>query len=95
MVGVEMPLTNHPLQAYVTEPLKPIWTRSSSRPSLHIYVSQTDRGEFLIGPEIDPYTTYSTRSTLDFVEQASAQLARLFPSSRELKILRQWPGSAT
>ena len=76
MVGIETPLTNHPLQAYVTEPVKPLLNKIIVSAGLHVYVSQTDRGEFLIGAEIEPYTTYSTRSTWTFVEQASAQRAR-------------------
>ena len=82
MVGVETPLTNHPLQAYVTEPVKPILNKIIVSAGLHVYVSQTDRGEFLIGAEIEPYTTYSTRSTWTFVEQASAQRARAVPVPR-------------
>ena len=59
---------------------------------LHVYVSQTDRGEFLIGAEIEPYTTYSTRSTWTFIEQASANALELFPFLARQKIHRQWTG---
>ena len=92
MVGVETPLTNHPLQAYVTEPVKPILNKIIVSAGLHVYVSQTDRGEFLIGAEIEPYTTYSTRSTWTFVEQASANALELFPFLARQKIHRQWTG---
>jgi sarcosine oxidase subunit beta len=92
MVGVETPLTNHPLQAYVTEPAKPILNKIIVSAGLHVYVSQTDRGEFLIGAEIEPYTTYSTRSTWTFVEQASANALELFPFLARQKINRQWTG---
>ena len=82
MVGVETPLTNHPLQAYVTEPVKPVLNKIIVSAGLHVYVSQTDRGEFLIGAEIEPYTTYSTRSTWTFVEQASANALGAVPVPR-------------
>jgi sarcosine oxidase subunit beta len=92
MLGIETPLTNHPLQAYVTEPAKPVLDTIIVSAGLHVYVSQTDRGEFLIGAEIEPYTTYSTRSTWAFVEQASATALELLPFLARQKVQRQWTG---
>src|SRR3954462_12254431 len=92
MAGIEMPLTNHPLQAFVTEPVKPLLSRIIVSAGLHVYVSQTDRGEFLIGAEIEPYTTYSTRSTFGFLENSAANALELMPFLARLKILRQWTG---
>ena len=57
-----------------------------------MYVSQTDRGEFLIGAEIEPYTTYSTRSTFTFLEHGAHNALELMPFLARLKILRQWTG---
>ena len=59
---------------------------------LHVYVSQTDRGEFLIGAEIEPYTTYNTRSTYTFLEHGAHNALELMPFLARLKILRQWTG---
>jgi sarcosine oxidase subunit beta len=92
MAGIRTPITNHPLQAYVTEPVKPMLHKIVVSANLHVYVSQTDRGEFLIGAEIEPYTTYSMRSTFSFVEHATANALDLFPFLARLKILRQWTG---
>ena len=66
MAGIRTPITNHPLQAFVTEPVKPMLHKILVSANLHVYVSQTDRGEFLIGSEIEPYTTYNFRSTFTF-----------------------------
>jgi sarcosine oxidase subunit beta len=92
MAGVQTPITNHPLQAFVTEPVKPMLHKIIVSANLHVYISQTDRGEFLIGAEIEPYTTYSTRSTFTFVEHAAANALDLLPFLARLKILRQWTG---
>ena len=92
MVGVDMPITTHPLQACVSEPLKPFLDPVIVSATLHIYVSQTDRGELVIGQEIDPYTSYSFRSTLPFLEGAAAHVLDLFPCLSEVRFLRQWAG---
>jgi sarcosine oxidase subunit beta len=59
---------------------------------LHIYVSQSARGEFLIGAEIDPYNSYSTRSTFPFLASTASRAIDLFPFLAKLRILRQWTG---
>jgi sarcosine oxidase subunit beta len=92
MVGIDMPITTHPLQACVSEPLKPFLDPVIVSATLHIYVSQTDRGELVIGQEIDPYTSYSFRSTLPFLEGAAAHVLDLFPALSEVRFLRQWAG---
>jgi sarcosine oxidase subunit beta len=92
MVGIDMPITTHPLQACVSEPLKPFLDPVIVSATLHIYVSQTDRGELVIGQEIDPYTSYSFRSTLPFLEGAAAHVLELFPCLSEVRFLRQWAG---
>jgi sarcosine oxidase subunit beta len=60
LVGLRLPITTHILQAFVTEPVKPFLDVVLVSSQLHVYVSQTDRGEFLIGAEIEPYTTYKS-----------------------------------
>jgi sarcosine oxidase subunit beta len=92
MVDLNLPVTSHPLQACVTEPLKPFLDKVIVSATLHIYVSQTDRGELVLGSEIDPYTSYSFRSTLPFLQNTAGHALQLFPGIREVKVLRQWAG---
>jgi sarcosine oxidase subunit beta len=76
----------------VSEPLKPFLDVVVVSASLHAYVSQTDRGELVIGAGINPYSSYSFRSTLDFMESTAGHLLELMPALAEVKILRQWAG---
>jgi sarcosine oxidase subunit beta len=92
MAGVELPIVTHPLQALVTERLKPFLHVVIVSATLHVYVNQTDRGEVVIGEEIDPYSSYSMRSTLRFLENAAAHTLELFPCLSRVKVLRQWAG---
>jgi len=92
MVDLDLPITTHPLHALVTEPLKPFLHKIIVSATLHVYVSQTDRGELVIGAEIDPYTSYSSRSTLQFLESSARHVLELFPSFKEVRVLRQWAG---
>jgi sarcosine oxidase subunit beta len=93
MVGLKLPVITHPLQAFVTEPLTPFLDHVVVSATLHVYVSQTDRGELVMGSEIDPYSSYSTRSTLPFLETTASHTLELFPCLRHVRILRQWAGS--
>jgi sarcosine oxidase, subunit beta len=92
LAGVALPITTHILQAFVTEPLKPFLDVIIVSSQMHVYVSQTDRGEFLIGAEIEPYTTYRTTSTFPFLEYSARHTLELFPQLENVKILRQWTG---
>ena len=92
MVDVDLPITTHPLHALVTEPLKPFLHKIIVSATLHVYVSQTDRGELVIGAEVDPYASYSTRSTLPFLKSAAQHTLELFPSLARVRVLRQWAG---
>ena len=92
LAGVRTPITNHPLQAFVTEPVKPLLHKIIVSASLHTYISQTDRGEVLIGSEIEPYTTYNMRSTNTFLEHSTANALDVVPLLARLKIQRQWTG---
>jgi sarcosine oxidase subunit beta len=87
-----VPITTHPLQAFVTEPLKPFLHAILVSATLHVYVSQTDRGEVLIGSEIEPYTSYSQDSTLDFLEVTAAHTLELLPILGRVKLMRAWGG---
>src|SRR5207245_6563024 len=90
MVGVDLPIVTYPLQALVTERLKPFLHHVIVSATLHVYVNQTDRGEVVIGEEIDPYSSYSMRSTFRFLENAAAHTLELFPCLSRVKVLRQW-----
>jgi sarcosine oxidase subunit beta len=92
MVGVQTPLVIHPLQAFVTEPLKPWLDHIVVSASLHLYVSQSSRGELVTGASLDPYELISMRSSLEFVESLSGQLVDLFPRLGMVHVLRQWAG---
>jgi sarcosine oxidase subunit beta len=92
MVGLRIPIVTHPLQALVTEPLKPFLDPVLVSATLHVYVNQTDRGELVIGSEIDPYASYVNRSTLPFLENSAAHVIELLPSIAGVKVLRQWAG---
>ena len=92
MAGIRLPIITHPLQAFVTESYLPAFDRVVASADLHIYISQSARGEFLIGAEIDPYTSYATASTFPFLSSASARAVDLLPFLAKLRILRQWTG---
>ena len=92
LAGVSLPITTHILQAFVTEPVKPFLDVVVVSSQMHVYISQTDRGEFLIGAEIEPYTTYKGMSTFPFVEYSARHTLELFPQLENVKVLRQWTG---
>ena len=92
--GFRLPIRTVPLQACVTQPLKPFLDAIIVSGSLHIYVSQSARGELVMGGATDPYSLYATRSSLEFKESLMAHLIELFPFLSEVKMLRQWAGMA-
>jgi sarcosine oxidase subunit beta len=92
LADVPLPITTHILQAFVTEAVKPFLDVVIVSSQMHIYVSQTDRGEFLIGAEIEPYTTYKGTSTFPFLEYSARHTLELFPQLEQAKVLRQWTG---
>jgi sarcosine oxidase subunit beta len=93
MVGVELPIVSHPLQACVTESMQPMLDKVIVSANLHVYLSQTPRGEFVIGAEVDPYASYSLRSTLPTLRMIASHSVELFPCLREVRVLRQWAGT--
>lgn len=92
MAGVKLPIETRPLQACVTEPLKPFLDVVIVSGTLHFYLSQSDRGELVMGAEVDPFTSYSMDSTLNFVEGLAAHVLELFPSLAKVRLMRQWAG---
>ena len=94
MVDLDTPIVIHPLQACVTEPMKPWLNSILVSGSLHVYVSQSSRGELVMGSSLDPYEVHQTRSTLDFVEGLTSHMLDMFPFLSNVKIVRQWGGMA-
>ncbi len=92
MAGVKLPLVTFPLQACVTEPLKPFLDVVVVSGSLHLYVSQSDRGELVMGASVDPFASYSMDSSLSFIEGIAGDLLELFPFLSQVRVLRQWAG---
>ncbi len=94
MAGFTVPIRTIPLQACVSQPLKPFLDAIVVSGSLHVYISQSPRGELVMGGATDPYPLYSTRSSLEFKEGLMAHLLELFPFLSKVKLLRQWAGMA-
>lgn len=94
MVDIQTPIYIHPLQAMVSEPLKAWLDPILVSGSLHVYVSQSSRGELVMGASLDPYEVQSTRSTLDFAEGLSTHMLDMFPFLSNVKVMRQWAGMA-
>jgi sarcosine oxidase subunit beta len=92
MAGVPLPITTHILQACVTEPVKPFLDVVIVSSQMHVYVSQSDRGEFVMGSEIEPWTTYRTSGTLNFLQDLTRHTLELFPQLEHARILRAWAG---
>jgi sarcosine oxidase subunit beta len=92
MANVPLPITTHILQACVTEPMKPLLDVVIVSSQMHIYLSQTDRGEFLMGAEIEPWTTYRMQGTLNFLQDVARHAMQLFPQLERARLLRSWAG---
>lgn len=90
---IRLPIESFPLQAMVTQPLKPFIDPHVSSAQLHCYVHQTARGEVVIGGGSDPYPLYSTRSTLDLKESLLGSAVEMFPFLAQVRLLRQWAGT--
>ena len=92
MAGVPLPIITHILQACVTEPMKPLLDVVIVSSQMHVYISQTDRGEFLMGAEIEPWTTYRMQGTLNFLQDVCRHALELFPQLERARLLRSWAG---
>lgn len=92
MAGVPLPITTFPLQACVSEPVKPFLDVIIVSGSLHVYVSQSARGELVMGAAVDPFASYSMKGSLNFTEGLAGHILELFPALSHVRILRQWAG---
>jgi sarcosine oxidase subunit beta len=92
MAGLRLPIESHPLQALVSEPIKPVLDTVVMSGAVHVYVSQSDKGELVLGAGIDAYNSYAQRGSLHVIEHQLTALTELFPIFSRLKMLRQWGG---
>jgi sarcosine oxidase subunit beta len=92
MAGFRLPIESHPLQAWVTEPVKPVLDVVVMSAAVHAYVSQTARGELLAGAGLDAYNGYGQRGSFSILESAIAALVELFPIFSRVRMMRQWGG---
>ncbi len=92
MAGLRLPIESHPLQAMVSEPIKPVLNSVVMSNTVHVYVSQSDKGELVIGAGIDGFNSYAQRGSFQVVESQMGALLELFPIFSRLRMLRQWGG---
>jgi sarcosine oxidase subunit beta len=92
MAGQRMPLESYPLQALVSEPVKPVFPCVAMSNTVHAYVSQSDKGELVIGAATDQYVSYSQAGGLPVLTQTLEAVCELFPMFRRLRMLRAWGG---
>lgn len=90
--GLRLPVRTHPLQAFVTNGYAQGFDKIISDTELFCYVSQTARGQMLIGAEFDPQPSYSRQSSFNFLQSCSTKVSHLLPFLKNLRILRQWTG---
>jgi sarcosine oxidase, subunit beta len=94
MADLDSPIFVHPLQAMVSDPVKPWLDPIIVSGSLHVYVSQTARGELVMGASLDPRELHNTRSSREFASHLASQMLTLFPFLAGVKVNRQWAGLA-
>src|SRR5712671_713318 len=92
MAGVRLPLQSHPLQALVSEPVRPVLDCVVMSGAVHVYVSQSDKGELVLGAGIDAFNSYAQRGSFHVIEGQMAALLELFPIFSRLRMLRSWAG---
>ena len=92
MAGLRFPLESYPLQALVSEPVKPVVPCVIMSNAVHAYISQSDKGELVIGAGTDQYTSYSQRGALHIVEHTLMSICEIFPIFRRMRMLRNWGG---
>ena len=92
MAGLRMPLESVPLQALVSEPVKPCFPCVVMSNTIHAYISQSDKGELVIGAGSDQYISYAQRGSFQVIEHTLEAICELFPIFRRMRMLRQWAG---
>ncbi len=92
MAGLTFPLESYPLQAMVSEPIKPVFPCVVMSNSVHAYISQSDKGELVLGAGTDQYISYSQRGALHILEHTLAAIVEIFPLFKRLRMMRSWGG---
>ena len=92
MAGLRLPIESHPLQALVSEPLKPVLNTVVMSNAVHGYISQSDKGDLVVGAGIDSYNGYGQRGSFHIIEHTLAAICELFPAFRRIRMNRHWGG---
>jgi sarcosine oxidase subunit beta len=94
MAGLTLPLESHAIQAFVTEPVKPAIDVVVNFNAGLAYLSQTDKGEIVLGGTIEPYNSYASRGSFVRIEETAARAIAMFPFLAKMRLMRQWGGIA-
>ena len=92
MAGLTLPIESHALQAMVSEPVKPVLDTVVTSGAVHFYISQSDKGELVMGGDLDFCNSYAQRGNLPVIEHVVGACLALFPSFGRLKVMRTWGG---
>jgi sarcosine oxidase subunit beta len=92
MAGIRLPIESHVLQAMVSEPVKPVLDTVVTSGAVHFYISQSDKGELVMGGDLDFYNSYAQRGNPPMIENVVAACCALFPSFGRLRLMRTWGG---
>ncbi len=92
MAGFRLPISSYALQAFVSEPVKPVLDTVVLSPATGVYLSQSDKGELVIGSGLDHYLSYAQRGNLPVMEHTAAGIVEMFPQFSRMRFLRQWAG---
>ena len=92
MAGLTLPTESHVLQAFVTEPVKPLIDTVVTFGAAHCYISQTDKGEVLLGGDLDGYNSYAQRGNLPVIAEVASIAVSMFPALSRLRVMRSWGG---
>ena len=92
MAGIRLPIESHVLQAMVSEPVKPVLDSVVTSGAVHFYISQSDKGELVMGGDLDFYNSYAQRGNLPRIEDVVSACLALFPSFGRLRLMRTWGG---
>ncbi len=92
LAGLKLPIESRPLQAFVSEPLKPCLDTVVMSNAIHVYLSQSDKGDLVIGAGTDGYNGYGQRGSFEIIEGAARAVCELFPVFSRVRMNRQWGG---
>ncbi|MED5366733.1 MAG: sarcosine oxidase subunit beta family protein [Pseudomonadota bacterium] len=92
MAGITLPIESRPLQALVSEPIKPVIDTVVMSNAVHMYISQSDKGELVLGAGTDAYNSYAQRGSLPVIEHMLEAAVELYPIVSRVRVLRTWGG---